>query len=352
MIADRVTTPADPPAEIAPAVARFLELIEHGRPEAAVELVLERVHDGETVTETVQRLLAPAQRQVGAYWQLGSYTVTQEHVVSGVVDDLLGLLSVHTAQPTAEHTVALVCAEGEWHTTPARMAALCLRDAGLRVQFLGGSLPPEHLGASLRQLAPRAVAISCTLPLALGGVPPLVDACRDHQIPTLAGGSGFGPDDLRSIRLGADGHAVDIGTAIDRLTEWLDRPPPPPPSGSVVVADVERASIAAERTSLVDASYRQLERQLPAMAGYDDRQQRHVRRDLDYILQYVDTTLLVDDQRIFADFMGWLGALLEARGVPAAVLDVSPETVLGALPRDLARARTVLERGLASLQDR
>jgi methanogenic corrinoid protein MtbC1 len=352
MIADRITTPADPPAGIAPPVARFLELIEHSRPEAAIDLVLERVHDGETATETVQRLLAPAQRQVGSYWQLGDYTVTQEHVVSGVVDDLLGLLTIHTAPPTATHTVALVCAEGEWHTTPARMTALCLRDAGFRVQFLGGSLPPEHLGASLQQVAPHAVAISCTLPLALGGVPPLIDACRDHQIPTLAGGSGFGPDDLRSKRLGADGHAVDIGAAIDRLTEWVDRPPPSPPSGTAVVADVERASLAAERTSLVDASYRQLERHLPAMAGYDDCQRRHVRRDLDYILQFIDITLLVDDQRIFADFMGWLGALLEARGVPTAVLRVSLETVLDILPRDLARARTVLERGLAALHDR
>lgn len=346
MSTDGVTTPVGSAGED-PAVARFLELVEHGRPDAAIDLVLDRVHDGETVTRAIQQVLAPAQRLVGGYWHLGTYTVTQEHVVSAVVDDLLGLLTAHTARPTAEHTVAMVCAEGEWHTTPARMAALCLRDAGWRVQFLGGSLPPEHLGASLQQLAPRAVAISCTLPLALGGVPPLVDACRDHRIPTLAGGSGFGPDDLRAHRLGADGHAIGPTAATDLLTTWLDRPPTPP-STSAVVVDDERATLAGERTRLVDASYRRLERGMPAMAGYDDRQRGHVRRDLDYILQYVDVTLLVDDQRIFAEFMDWLGDLLDARGVPASAQASSLQAVADTLPSELTRARMVIERGLAS----
>lgn len=331
-------------------VERFLELTEHGRPEAAIDLALDRIHQGEAVTSIVERLLAPAQRLVGQRWHRGRYTVAHEHVASGVVDDVLGLLSTHTPRPDPEHTIALVCAEGEWHTTPARMAALCLRDAGWRVQFIGGSLPPEHLTASLDHVAPQAVAISCTLPLTLAGAPALIDACHDHGLPTITGGIGFGPDDLRARHLGADGHALDIATAAELLTDWLDRPPTAPTRPSEPAVDEERATLTVSRTELVDATYRRLEQRLPAMATYDDRQRRHTRQDLDYILQFIDTTLLVDDHRVFTDFTTWLHDLLEARGVPDIVLRASLDAVAHTLPADLSHAHAVLEHGLSILE--
>lgn len=331
-------------------VERFLEIIEHGRPQAAINLALDQIHQGESVTSVVERLLAPAQRLVGQRWHRGRYTVAHEHVASGVVDDVLGLMSTHTPPPDPEHTIALLCAEGEWHTTPARMAALCLRDAGWRVQFIGGSLPPEHLSASLDHVAPQAVAISCTLPLTLAGVPALIDACHHHEVPTITGGIGFGPDDLRSRHLGADGHALDIATAAGLLNDWLDRPPTAPTRRSEPVMDEERATLMVGRSELVDATYRRLEQRLPVMAEYDDRQRRHTRRDLDYILQFIDTTLLVDDHRVFADFTTWLHDLLDARGVPDIVLHASLDTIASTLPADLSHAHAVLEHGLAVLE--
>lgn len=351
MAGDRTAALTGPPADGDPEVERFLELIEHGRSESAIDLVLDRVHEGGSVTETVQRLLVPAQRLVGRRWHLGVYSVAQEHVASGVVEDALGLLTSHVGPSNAEHMVALVCAEGEWHTTPARMAALCLRDAGWRVQFLGGSLPPEHLTASLDHVTPRAVIVSCTLPLALDGVPALIEVCRRHQLPTLAGGHGFGPDSHRAERLGADGHALDIAAAAARLWGWLDRPPSPISVGPPTPAtDHERATLATDRTELVDRSYRQLEARLPAMTEYDDHQRRHTRQDLDYILRFADITLLVDDPRVFIDFTIWLRDLLEARGVPVIALRTGLHVIADTLPVDLVRTRTVLEQGLDVLE--
>lgn len=333
-----------------PRIVDFLALIEHGRSERAIDLALERIRQGETVTGVVERLLAPAQRLVGERWHRGVYTVADEHVASGVVDDILGLLRTHTPTPYPEHTVALVCAEGEWHTTPARMAALCLRDAGWRVQFLGGSLPADHLAASLPHVAPRAVAISCTLPLALAGVPALIDASHNEELPVLAGGIGFGPDDRRARHLGADGHAPDIASAAEVLTGWLDRPPtaPPPPARTAVAR--ERAALAAIRTDLVDATCRTLEQRLPALATDDDGQRRHTRQDLDSIVRFLDVTLLVDDPRVFVDFTTWLRDLLAARGVAAGALQATLDALAKALPADLTHAHLVLDDGVAVLE--
>ena len=332
-------------------VERFLDLIEHDRPEAAIDLALDRVHEGERVGEIVERLLAPAQRTVGERWHQGRYTVTQEHVASGVVDDVLGLLTTHAPRPPAEHTLALVCAEGEWHTTPARMVALCLRDRGWRVHFLGGSLPADHLDATLSHSSPQLVAISCTLPLALAGVPALVEAAQRHGLPTLAGGIGFGDDEVRARRLGADGLARDAATAAELATHWLDHPPTPHTFAPDPDTTGQRAELAVTRAAVVDATYRALEAQLPAMAAYDDRQQRHTRQDLDYILRFVDATLLVDDLGVFTAFIIWLRDLLAARGVPPAVLHRSLEVTAASLPPELDRARDIVHHGVSLLAD-
>lgn len=341
-------TPASPDEVLL--VERFLDLVDCGASEAAIALAMEGVQQGRTVTDTVQRLLAPAQQLVGSRWHLGHYTVGQEHVASGVVEHVLGLLTAHTPRPGPHHSVAMVCADGEWHTTPARMAALCLRDGGWRVQFLGGSLSPERLTGSLREVAPRAVAISCTLPVALLGVSALVEVCRRQQLPTIAGGVGFGPDGLRAQRLGIDAHAIDVGMAADRLTGWLDRPPSRSPRPTVTRLDQERVALAAQRVDLVDASQRALEARIPAVAACDDRERRRVRRDLEDVLRAVEATMLVDDPRLFDDHTTWLRDLRGTRGGPDLVLRAGVRAVAAAVPADLPRARGVLQRGLDILE--
>lgn len=336
----------DPSAGAAPdPVEDFLDHIEQGRAETAIELALDRVHRGQRVTDVIQDLLGPAQQLVGHRWHTRRYTVVQEHVASAVVDDVLGLLTAHTPQPTGEHTVALVCAEGEWHTTPARMAALCLRDAGWRVHFLGGSMPAEHLATSLPQLTADAVLVSCTLPLALAGVPALIEASTRHGLPVLTGGIGFGPDDLRSSNLGAHGHAMSVTGAVDLLTAWVDRPPDPPTPLHDPEAARERAELAARHGELVEAAHAHLRSRQPAVMRDTEHARDHTQRDLGYILEYVGIALLVDDARVVTELTGWLGDLLDARGVPQDALDQGLATLQDHLPDDMPRTRELLEHG-------
>jgi methanogenic corrinoid protein MtbC1 len=331
-------------------VDRLLDLVESDLPHRAVELALARVRDGERVTDVVRHLLAPAQREVGLRWHVGRYTVAQEHAASAVIDDVLGLLTMHLAPPAGEHQLVLACAEGEWHTTPARMAALCFRDAGWRVRFLGGSMPADHLERALADLRPSAVAISCTLPLALAGVRTLADAAHRQGIPVVAGGAAVVAGEGRADRLGVESHAADPVDAAAQVRGWLDAPPPLRASVVDPDADDERIVLLARGPEIVDDAYAELEAALPVMARYDDRQRQHTREDLASILRFLDAALLVDDPGLFGEFVVWLRDLLAARGVPAAVLARTLDAVHGAVGGDVPRARRLLREARASLE--
>lgn len=297
-------------------------------------------------------LLAPAQREVGERWQLGRYTITQEHVVSGVVDDVLGLLAIRT-RPAVEHgnTLAMVCAEGEWHSTPARMAAIMAQEAGWRVQFLGASTPVDHLRTTMPQLAPQALAISCTLPLALAGVPRLVEAAHDLELPVIVGGRAFDPEGRRAATLGADQAFTDMRSATRTLERWHDHPP----TLAVPVRDADlvfqRSVFADRRVEIIEDVYTALERRLPAVAAFDERQRRHTREDLDYLIRFVDITLLLEDPTIFTEFTAWLAQLLTSRGLPTSVTVATVRILREVVGRDLPAAHDLFTHAIAQLED-
>lgn len=326
----------------APTVGRFLGHVEQRRNADALDLVLREAERGARVSELVADQLAPVQCEVGERWHAGTYSVVQEHLTSAVVEDALGLLTRYLPRVADAPRVALVCALDEWHVTPARMAALALRDAGWQVDFLGASTPADHLRQALAHTTPQVLAISATLPLSLRGVPPLVEVARSLDIPVVAGGAAFGTSPHRALVLGADAHAPDVATADTVMRGWLDRPPTPvePAADDGMLA--ERQRLELDRDQLVDRALGRLRGRLPTMADLDDRQLVHTRRDLDYTLQFLETAMLVDDPSLVVDYVTWLDQLLVNRGLPAHVLPVSLEVLGEVLGDELSRARAML----------
>lgn len=326
-------------------VADLFRCLEALDPHRATHLIRDAVLGGESIQRLVTEVLAPAQHRVGERWQGGEWSIAQEHAATAIVDDLLGLLAVDVPRGR-RGTVVLICAEGEWHVTPARMAALLWRADGWRVDFLGASTPPRHVRRTLGELRADLVAISCTLPLALPGAARVADALADLGLPVLGGGRAFGPDPHRAEALGFSGWA---GSAVDApalFERAMDRPTGP---AEGLRTDDEELMLELRLPELIVAAERRLLQRFPPMRSYDDHQRARTREDLDYILRFAAVSLRVGDERIFHDFLAWLPEVLQGHGVPRGVAAVGLEALLGVL-KDLPRTAELLEAGHRRLE--
>ena len=336
--------PATPPP--LPTVDDFLQQVARGDGASALRLVAEHMRLGGAATEVVSDLLAPAQRTVGERWHAGTWSVADEHTASAVVEDALGVLAAHLPRSTGTQRLTLVCAEGEWHTTPARMAAVTLRDVGWHVDFLGGSTPTDHLRSALTHTRPQVLAVSATLPLALPGVARVVEVAHALEVPVLVGGGALTAH--RARMLDADGHADDLAGAASMLTGWLDQPPTRLLEHHDPEWRREHGVLADRHEDLVAASFVLLEQRVPQMRDYTPAQLDHTRRDLATTLRFLEAALLVEDPGLFDEYAAWLRSLLEHRGVPVAVLRISFDALADAMGSDLVETRALLATDLGA----
>jgi hypothetical protein len=325
-------------------VERFVDHLARRDRRAAVRQALGLLEVGAPVQDVVQGLLGPAQAEVGRRWEANQWSVADEHAATAITDAVLGALGWRTEAAEDKGHVVVTCAEGEWHSLPARMAAEVLRLHGWQVTFLGASTPADHLRRFLAEVGAVGVVISCSVPIFLGGALRSIQGAHAAKVPALAGGRGFGPDDLRARRLGADGWAPDAGAAAHLLADWRRQPPAAgrKPAGT---RDTESLELEAARPELVQAAMNELFLRFPPLAGYSQAQLARTREDLGYILQFLEAALLTDDPRIFLDeFLPWLTRVLTSRGLPAGVVTVGLEA-LGAALDALPRSRQLIVQG-------
>jgi methanogenic corrinoid protein MtbC1 len=331
-------------------VERFVEYLARRDRRAATRQALGLLEAGVSVQELILGLLGPAQAEVGRRWEANQWSVADEHAATAITDAVLGALAWRIDAAEDQGHVVVTCAEGEWHSLPARLAAELLRVHGWQVTFLGASTPADHLRRFVAEVETVGVLIGCAVPIFLGGAQRSVQAAQSAGVPALVGGRGFGPDDLRARRLGADGWAPDAVAAAHLLTAWRKEPPvvaTRPASSS----DREPLELEALRPELVETAMNELFLRFPPLAGYSQQQLARTREDLAYILQFLQAALVTDDPRLFlTEFLPWLSRVLTARGLPAGVVTVGLDAlgaVLHAFPRGqklIAQGRQLAER--------
>ena len=293
-----------------------------------------------TLERIVVDLLVVVQQQIGELWQAGRRTICDEHVATAVVDDLLGALGRRVGSPNSQGTVALVCAEGEWHVTPPRMAALLLRDRGWRTILLGGSTPADHLARNLEVTPPTFLAVSCTDARFLLGAARVAGIARSLGIPTIAGGRAFGSSAHRAHRLGFDGWAPTVAEGSQILDGWMEVAPAPEPPTEVV--DVGQWGSERSWTGIADQAIQRLTSVSPPVLHHRAQPLEEVRQDLVDLLRLAHLADMCDDPSVFTDFVAWRSAIEFSHGIPSVAVRPTIE-VLGDLTASLGgRTQAIL----------
>jgi len=311
-----------------PAADTFMAALEAGDMAAALAVVEGERAAGRSLVEIA---VGPAQVKVGERWQTAAWSVAEEHAASAISEAILHLLGGSLSNARRERRpVVLTCAENEWHTIPALLAATGLRESGWRVVYLGASMPADHLAGFLTANRPLALAISCSLPLNLPGVRRQVAQAHALGVPVVAGGRAFDRGGRRGASLGVDAVASageDVNGLLERWAESVPTLAVPKPAPFAEVA----SGVRANREGFAANAFTLLEAAFPAMATYDLRQRTRTLEDLAYTLDFLATALDVDDPTVLTEYLGWLSELLGARRVPRVVVGKSVQALVESL---------------------
>ncbi|MGN5632291.1 cobalamin B12-binding domain-containing protein [Streptomyces sp. AC154] len=320
---------------------------------AATELVLRLLDEGADPESVLLDVIAVVQGRVGEEWAAARLSVAQEHAATAINDRAVAALSVHPAARTTvtRGRITVACVDGEWHGLPARLLAEVLKLRGWRVDYLGAQVPTPHLIAHLHSTRADAVALSSSIATRLPTAHAAITACQAVGVPVLVGGAAFGPDGRYATLLGADIWAPDARAAADLLA---GRTLPLPETDHQQfddlphLSDQEYTVVARSSASLVQSVCTALEDAFPAMRAYSAAQRERTAEDIAHIVEFLATSLYLDDDELFTWFITWTARILVARGVPAHSLPPALELLARDL-KDFPRAVRILRAGTHTL---
>lgn len=313
---------------------------------AALDVLSAELNRGVPADELIRSIVIPAQERVGQLWFDGSWTVADEHAATSVSEQALALLAPPRPRGLRVSKVVLACAEGEWHTLPARLARSLAEDPRLDVIMIGGSVPADHLGRHLASGRPAALALSCTMATNLIGAARSIDAAHAVGVPVVVGGGAWGGTPHRARQLGADVWLADVGRLAAAVEAVAGLPvatrPRPIPAEALLLDSLPRELL--HRALAV-----QTERN-PWMRTMSDAQRKRSYEDLGWLARHAAAAVACDDDTIVRGVVDWLLRLLSPRGVPdeavlgscdvlADVVEATAPLAAAVLRREAARAR-------------
>lgn len=164
----------------------FLQMDESG-----AEQVLARALAVYGLEEFCGELLKPVMYELGEKWAQGEAPVTAEHFASAITRaQLTNLLRLAPRNEEAPLVLA-GCGPHEHHEIGALMFSLFVRWQGLRVVYLGQNVPVPDFMASVLDMRPVLVGLSCAAVESLGGLLEIVqqiNALPPEQQPILSFG--------------------------------------------------------------------------------------------------------------------------------------------------------------------
>lgn len=334
------------------ALDRYLAAAVTGDRQQAVQVALDLLAAGDRPETIITDLLVAAQARIGEGWQLGTWTVAQEHRASAIAEYALQAV-VDTAMRTpgavpegSAGQVIVACSEGEWHVLPGRMASEILRLRGCEVSFIGPSIPADVLVEMFDFDPPSAVAVTCSMPLSLVGAWSTISALRQLGVTVICGGRGFGIDGVWAPAVGADVWAATFEEGADALMAALHGPrvePRDPVGSRDVTAEVQ--ALRLEAPALVEQAMAVSLDSWPWLSE-SSYSVKATRLDLRTTMQAAQSCALVGDVTLIEDYVHWFESVLLARDLPVAYVASAMEVLAEVTPVKYRRVRAALVDGL------
>lgn len=319
------------------ALTNHLARLDHS---AALTLVDQARSDGASVEAIVTGLLAPALVEIGRRWAAGEVGAAEALTAAAIARQALPRTPVAAAVLTSHRSVAVCCPPGEHHEIPAEMVTELLRAEGFPAQHIGAGVTPKHLPGFLSRQRPAALLISCTTPCGLPGAARSIEVAHAYGVPVIVGGAAFGRDALLALRLGAAAWAPSATHVAGIVESWLSRPVPLPAARPLTEEYLMFESALPEiRTAVVQSL-----RQIADDGGGDDPGGVADTQDrLELLLRHLGAALLVDDGRLFLDFLSWRSEYYGHRNVGPERLANALTALSTALPPEYGRARRFVD---------
>jgi MerR family transcriptional regulator, light-induced transcriptional regulator len=214
-----------------PRAAAYLEALMRGDKAAALNLALEAI-DGECPLHRVYLdVLGPALQEVGRLWQLDRLSVADEHYCTAVTRHVMSVLSARLAPQVTVRprrgTLVATCPAGELHDLGARFMADLAEARGWAACYLGADAPAQDVVRTVIEQRADVLALSVSMvPRATecGALIAVLRALPEcAHVHVVVGGRAFEASPGLWRQLGADSHAGDPWTALQRIEALLLR---------------------------------------------------------------------------------------------------------------------------------
>lgn len=318
--------------------ARYLRALASADAGAAAAALDEALTAGESQRRLITEVIAQGQRHVGQLWMDGVWSVADEHAATAVAEQSLTVIAPPRGAPAHARRVVLACAEGEWHTLPARLASELARTSGLELVLLGGSIPATDLQRYLRATEPAALALSVTMAANLIAASRSIQVARDEKVPVIVGGAAWGTGQHRARRLGADVHVedpADLAGILDTLdTRPATSAPADIPVEALILDSAPRELLLTAMASLsADSAWAR------ALTAY---QREQGMQDLGWLARHAAAAVACDDDTVLTDLAAWRLSRLTRQGVPADVVVGAYARLADAVELQAPRAAALL----------
>jgi len=286
----------------------------------AAELAADFAGRDESCLRVVTQLLARSQCDVGERWLRNECTVAEEHSATFVTESVLSSLAVGLKVPAPVGTVVMVCAEGELHSLPARMATELMTAGGWRVIHLGSAMPVGKLRRYLADIEADLVGVSATLPSNLPGAARTVRVARQAGYSVICGGRAFDPAGARARAIGAHGQAGDLTQPLVLDDVLWGEPPAIDPDGDWAHLDFQRVEVVRDALSWL------------GRGDFADRVRsatwlEQFTAELDDIVAAGAAAMVCGDRTIVDEHRAWLEQRLTAVGAPVEMARHSFEAI-------------------------